>query len=310
MPLPRRHRFPRAGPESGYRLRIHDARDHRRGLVLGLTLAEVLVLLVFLLLLSAAALIIRKERQVDIARDDARRAASAEAAAKAEAQLATSALAQVNKAAEAAGVKIDDAVGLAAVLERAAEAAALRSQLQESRRQLDGAKAEASARAAENAAIAAALERVPGARGQNLRDKAALVAGQNEQMRKELDRVKGNGGSGLPYCWAQPDGSAQFMLKVELQDSGVIVHPLEPRARPEDPTWQLLDPIAESNSSRSAILSRRSDRLRRRRRRIAASMPFRFSTARREPTSPATSSPWAVYGRYSTCGRSVGDWLR
>ena len=29
-----------------------------------------------------------------------------------------------------------------------------------------------------------------------------------------------------------------------MQDSGVIVRDIEPRVRPQDPTWQLLDPIA------------------------------------------------------------------
>ena len=54
---------------------------------------------------------------------------------------------------------------------------------------------------------------------------------------------KGNGGSGLPYCWALPDGRALYMLKVEMQDTGVIVHDLEPRAKPDDQAWPLLHEV-------------------------------------------------------------------
>jgi hypothetical protein len=63
-------------------------------------------------------------------------------------------------------------------------------------------------------------------------------------MRNELARLKGNGGSGLPYCWALPSGNPQFMLKVEMQDTGVVVRDIEPRARPEDLAWPLLDSVS------------------------------------------------------------------
>jgi hypothetical protein len=73
------------------------------------------------------------------------------------------------------------------------------------------------------------------------------LKGQNNQMRLELVRLKGNGGSGLPYCWAMPDGKPQFMLKVEMQDDGVIVTDLEPRARSQDSAWLLLDLVARGH---------------------------------------------------------------
>jgi hypothetical protein len=35
-----------------------------------------------------------------------------------------------------------------------------------------------------------------------------------------------------------------YMLKVEMQDDGVVVHNIEPHVRPEDPVWLTLNPIA------------------------------------------------------------------
>jgi hypothetical protein len=144
---------------------------------------------------------------------------------------------------------------------RKLEAARLASEKQESELSRLRQKTEDMARLAkaaeENAALAAILERVPGPTSQPLAEKlqglvqklagadatSATLTGQNAQMRNELARLKGNGGSGLPYCWALPDGRALYMLKVEMQDTGVIVHDLEPRAKPDDQAWSLLDGV-------------------------------------------------------------------
>lgn len=50
---------------------LHDRRDYRRGVILGLTFAETLLLLLFLLLLAAAALRERDQRELDRLRPDA-----------------------------------------------------------------------------------------------------------------------------------------------------------------------------------------------------------------------------------------------
>ncbi len=44
--------------------RLADHREYRRGVILGLTLAEILVLLVFLLLLASGAILARRDKQV------------------------------------------------------------------------------------------------------------------------------------------------------------------------------------------------------------------------------------------------------
>jgi hypothetical protein len=227
--------------------KLSDPREYRRGVVLGLTLAEVLVLLVFLLLLSMAALLLRKEREQGVLLHKL--------------DYYTTLLQPLTKALASRGIVVADTDGLASLIRRGSEAEGLRTQLQETRRQLDDAQSAAAqgARfAAENASLAAVLERVPGSAAQPLHEKLerivqraaaadasnASIVGQNNQMRVELERLKGNGGSGLPYCWAFPDGKAQYMLKVEMQDNGVIVRDIEPRARPQDPAWLLLDSVA------------------------------------------------------------------
>lgn len=172
---------------------------------------------------------------------------------------------------------MEDTDQLASLIERGNAADALRAQLLETGSKLDEARqardrqeaeisrlreaareASGNARAAaELGALAAILERAGGSPSQPLSEKlerlvrrsaeadaaTASISGQNAQMRTELARLKGNGGSGLPYCWALPSGRAQEMLKVEMQDTGIIVRDLEPRARPDDPAWPLLDGV-------------------------------------------------------------------
>jgi hypothetical protein len=243
--------------------KLANQRDYRRGVVLGLTLAEVLVLLVFLLLLTMSALLLRRDQEQATMTEQLERYAVL--------------LRPVTEALTSHGMVIEDTDRLASLIERGREAEQLRGQLLEASQRLEAARIQEesdhteisrlresaketlrlSQAATERDALASLLERVPGSPLEPLTEKldrlvrtmesadsaAASLTGQNAQMRNELARLKGNGGSGLPYCWALPDGRPQFMLKVEMQDTGVIVHYLEPRARPEDPAWQLLDGV-------------------------------------------------------------------
>ncbi|MGR3717018.1 MAG: hypothetical protein ACU0B1_09760 [Thermohalobaculum sp.] len=104
-------------------------------------------------------------------------------------------------------------------------------------------------KAADDDVVAAELDRLGlSADKPSTRLKAFLAAnvaltGQNAQMRIELARLKGNGGTGLPYCWTTIEGRPIYMLKVQLFDSGVAVEDLQPRPRPDDPAWLALDAI-------------------------------------------------------------------
>ncbi len=246
---------------SGFKL--SDSREYRRGVILGLTLAEILVLLVFLLLLSLAALILRKDRE--------------QALLVGRLDRFTSQLAPLTKLLARRGIEVKDTDQLAGLIERGNAVEGLVRQAQEAdqrlkeareKAELDAAKIsnlsaaqkaseEAAKFAAQYAELAAVLERLPAqgdappaARLQQVIQHAAAseaasagMIGQNIQMRNELARVKGNGGSGLPYCWVLPNGQAQYMLIVELQDKDILVRDLQPRARPDDSAWLLLDTV-------------------------------------------------------------------
>lgn len=50
------------------------------------------------------------------------------------------------------------------------------------------------------------------------------LQGQNKNLQKSLrDTHDGNGGWGTPPCWATPDGKAEFIYNVYLEDNGLII---------------------------------------------------------------------------------------
>lgn len=50
------------------------------------------------------------------------------------------------------------------------------------------------------------------------------LQGQNKNLQKTLrDSHNGNGGWGTPPCWATPDGKAEFIYNVYLEDNGLII---------------------------------------------------------------------------------------
>ncbi len=192
--------------------RLADAQGYRRGMVLGLTMAEIMLLLVFLLLLAASALLFRREGARQALRDQRDRQATAAAVGAAlQARLDTQ-VGQIN--------------ALQAVLHETRTAAA----------QADAARAGVATQLAAQARVLQAQTRELSA----ARSAAQGLAGQNTQMRGELARVHGNAGSGLPYCWTTPDGRPVTALRVQLRDGGVVVHEPEPRPRPGDAAWDRL----------------------------------------------------------------------
>jgi hypothetical protein len=238
-----------------------DPREYRRGMVLGLTLAETLLLLLFLLLLASSAVLLR--------RDEALR--EARAASEALRPLLQR-LQSEGRAAE--GAALDE---LASRLERAAaaqmEAAELREALQ---------RAEARARAADRSreeaerlaarlqreaaptgtgadaeAVAARLaeadRRVEEAsrmltRSDEARTRAELEAATHRaratSLESDRDRAVAEGmiaGGVYPSCWRR-DGQPEFVFQVNLLTGGrVIVEDRAPQYRREEEAWRLLD---------------------------------------------------------------------
>ena len=193
--------------------RLADAAGYRRGMVLGLTMAEIMMLLVFLMLLAATALLLRRaESQTALASATADRALGSEKLAMLQARIAV-----LEADARTSQAMLFQTRTLAAQTEQARANAEAR-----------GKSLDASLQAA-NAAVAAA------------RTEAQAMQGQNAQMRNELGRLHGNVGSGLPYCWTSPDGRPIAVLRVQLRDGGVLAAEPDPRPRPGDAAWAKLD---------------------------------------------------------------------
>ena len=241
--------------------RLASDRDYRRGVILGLTLAEVLLLLVFLLLLAAGAIFARAQEET--VQQSAR-------IAKLQSQLQP-VIDSLNKS----GYAISDIDDMAALIRRGQEADALRDQVQEMRsaltaavqqrketeinleqaqRELEMARSEAAKAAAsfgkaqEYDKLVEVLQSLPGGAGDHPEQELLNRLGQYRQAMQELARLKGNG-SGLPFCWVTPTGQPIYMLRFELHDDGFIVHEEQPRPRPDDQAWVLL-----SNLPREAVI--------------------------------------------------------
>lgn len=188
---------------------LANAQAYRSGMVLGLTLAEIMVLLVFMMLLAAAALLLQQDSAVGALDERARGLA----AAQAEIQVVQ--------------VRV---TGLETALDQtrqiAEHADQARAQSEDTaRRQYSQAMA----------ALAALTGDLATARGE-----AHMLGGQNAQMRGEIQRIHGNAGSGLPYCWTAPDGKPITLLRITLRDTGVIAHDPAPRPKAEDTLWPKL----------------------------------------------------------------------
>lgn len=254
---------------SGFRLA--DPREYRRGVILGLTLAEILILLVFLLLLSSGALLVRRNREIDGLQAKL---------VSVESQMAP-AIDELRKR----GVAVRNLDDLASRLERLSADDRVRKELADTQSALAEARAAAAKSAHDAEELRARIERMPqdkremadkvaqadamasllaqaGARGGSAPEKLQGVlgqasrlekenknlTGQNEQMRREIARVKGNGGSGMPYCWTTLDGHPEYMLRVDLHDEDVVVSDVSPRPRPDDTVWRTLDGVPRNEA--------------------------------------------------------------
>ena len=186
-----------------------NAQAYRSGMVLGLTLAEIMVLLVFMMLLAAAALLLQQDSAVGALDDRVRGLA----AARAEIQVVQARV-----------------TGLETALDQSRRIA---EQADQARAQSEGAARRQYSQA--TATLATLTEDLAAARGE-----AQTLGGQNAQMRGEIQRIHGNAGSGLPYCWTASDGKPVTLLRITLRDTGVVAQDPAPRPRAEDTLWTKL----------------------------------------------------------------------
>jgi hypothetical protein len=185
---------------------------YRRGLVLGLTMAEVGILVIFVLLLLLALAAFERQRFAETAAVPPERLA----------QL-TAAEAALQSIREAVGVRATDTPAeiqeLVRAVTEAAESPAGQASLQAVRRALEEMK-----RAEEE--IRRAAERLEGETtsmaatvAQQSRD-LAIKEGQLQYAEQRLRAALGQGAGARP-CWVEPDGSIVFLYDVILTSAGI-----------------------------------------------------------------------------------------
>jgi len=251
--------------------RTADERENRRGLTLGLTLAEVLLLLLFLVLLALGWRIMEMQRDqraaVEILQRENTRLQHANADLRStlhglEAVATDPEKLKTAGAAVAAAAEIDPS-DPAELLQRAVaivqrlviaappDATAPASAMQSPSAKLDaidrtveaaralnpGDPAEALARAAE---ILARL-------GAEAKPEDVMPVGQIVSLAHERDQAVSErnnlmrSGNGLTYpsCWRTPEGKTEFIFDVTFQDTGIIVRNAT-ASRADDPAMKLV----------------------------------------------------------------------
>lgn len=235
---------------------VRDPREYRRGMVLGLTLAETLLLLMFLLLMALGALLWRREAELAAAKTDAATATAKAAHEQREREKLTSALASLIPELWERGVAVPDAQTLAVKL---VEAERARRQIDELASSLTEVRADLAEARRQRDALATRvqeLERQLGPEGADLpsrlqdleRQRDDLHAGlareqrKREQAETELrdlrERIR-RGGSLYPPC-----GPDEFSFRVTILDQGrAIVEDISTPAGRRHEAWELIRPF-------------------------------------------------------------------
>lgn len=253
-----------------------DPREYRRGMVLGLTLAETLLLLLFLLLLATATLLLKRDARVQ------------------QAETAMTELRPLLEELRRQGVTVQDAAELAAKLRRGeaavAESERLREQLAAAetlRTQAEGAAAEARRRREEAEQLAARLQREVNesqssrqalaeaqTRAQQaerrLQEAEQIVArleqdasqaqarlteaqARSASLETQIDAERGGRQAEIargmiaagvyPSCWGK-DGQPEHAFHVQLRTEGrIVVEDRAPPYRQQQEPWKSLAPF-------------------------------------------------------------------
>jgi hypothetical protein len=247
--------------------RIADEREQRRGLILGLTLAEVLLLLLFLLLLVLGSQI-RSWREryetlvqtldqlkplqetlassgVTDVRNVHELVTKFQALQASEKEISRLILenAELSKQSELTKslrlIPKDGMSQVADVLKRASEIdpddppAFLKRSLDVMDRL---------GRTTTPEQVKPLTEMVP---SRDLEDKLATLEADRDKIRRERDNLMRGRGNGLTYpsCWTTASGQTEYIFDVTLADAGVLVRNATP-ARTNDPAWTFVSQFA------------------------------------------------------------------
>jgi len=220
------------------RLGRNDQAEYRRGMVLGLTMAEITILLIFLLMFAAAAAGSHAAgSSVNLEQDLQGRLKRAEAEILSQRERADRAENELGKARQRSEQFSSERDGLRT---RVGELEAINRTLD---RDLEILRAERDRLARLLQEIARQIWS-----GSGVPDDRA-VTGIRRRLDEllEIERVnsgRNSGiplGSGLPHCWRTVSGEVEFILRVFMHDGGrVVVQERQPKARPSDAVWARL----------------------------------------------------------------------
>jgi hypothetical protein len=263
--------------------RVADELENRRGLTLGLTLAEVLLLLLFLLLLALSWRVDSLQREYHMALDDLAHVQRINADLSStlrglEATSSDRARLEAVNAAIAAAVKINPN-DPAEVLTRAVDVLKrLGSDVQPSQIKTlsEMLNAEEKLKALDKA-ISGATRVNPNdpaevlTRAVEVLTKLGIDATPDEivpiqemvSLNRELDQVTSernnlmHTGNGLTYpsCWRTPEGRTEYIFDITIRDSGMVVRDATP-SRAHDPAMQLVSGLARNELVNEAIFRR------------------------------------------------------
>jgi hypothetical protein len=200
---------------------------YRRGFVLGLTLAETALLLVFVILLLLAIGFERRDRRITelaLPLAKVREMLPANSQGEADVVRELARLVELRQAAAAAGIPWDDtfielvkAVSLSSSGQDMVTAAQALAEEREKLRRIEALLSEKG-------------------KGENIQElaqtnveQATTIENQRGQLRQLLERLNREGKGGvLPSCWTSPEGKIEFILDTALDARGIRVRDTAP----------------------------------------------------------------------------------
>jgi hypothetical protein len=252
---------------------IVDEREHRRGLVLGLTLAEILLLLLFLVLLALAGRVFqlkknaeKQEKQLgEIHRtlgpimEKFNQTGEVDLAAIRKLTERLSRIADLERGNEALRAENSDIKSKLAALQKLgpkgekilSEIAPLLERVSRIRPNDPPAALSRAVDLLENAPASIKPEDLKSlsdlgdvtGKLKDLQDRVVVTESERDRFRRERDNLMRSKGGGLQYpsCWTNDKGETEYIFDITFRDGGLLVRDHAQETRKSDPAWTFVN---------------------------------------------------------------------